>query len=426
MTVQQPDIQWYIARDGKQHGPLSDVEMRTFVGQGHLRPTDLIWRPGFADWRPAPAVFPFQAPEAPRPPPPQQQQFHTPPTGHARQSVFVPDHSFESDFRDQEQGGSWTKRIAGIALLLLLLGGGGAGAWYFLNKSGPKTETHPEAIDQSALRSEPLSASAPEQAAPEQQAQPAGPAPNGAANGTAMNGIQTVAPQVTAPPVSPEVLQKVSADLDRKFQQSAMWNVVKREFPDWYGAQIQDAAKLAAQNQPEPEIAKRLAQALVELRRKHAEQALAASTDKLKVIANAFLDNLKNLSERSIGACYGFISQGETSPAVAELMLSPQDGKAIQAQVTAIFEAISDGRKTPKPHDRAGKADYEVLVAQLTKLGWKENDLKTFSNPTALSHEPPGRVCQMVQDWFVAHLAVQDKGAQERLLVETLKPVVSG
>ncbi len=62
---QQPDIQWYIARDGKQHGPLSDVEMRTFVGQGHLKPTDLIWRPGFADWRPAPAVFPFQAPEAP-------------------------------------------------------------------------------------------------------------------------------------------------------------------------------------------------------------------------------------------------------------------------------------------------------------------------------------------------------------------------
>ena len=53
MTTQQPDIQWYIARDGKQHGPLSDVEMRTFVAQGHLKPTDLIWRAGFADWRPA-------------------------------------------------------------------------------------------------------------------------------------------------------------------------------------------------------------------------------------------------------------------------------------------------------------------------------------------------------------------------------------
>src|SRR5688572_31905068 len=65
MTGQQADIQWYIAREGKQHGPLSDAEMRTFVAQGHLKPTDLIWRPGFADWRPAPAVFPFQQPEPP-------------------------------------------------------------------------------------------------------------------------------------------------------------------------------------------------------------------------------------------------------------------------------------------------------------------------------------------------------------------------
>ena len=56
MTGQQADIQWYIAREGKQHGPLSDAEMRTFVAQGHLKPTDLIWRPGFADWRPAPCL----------------------------------------------------------------------------------------------------------------------------------------------------------------------------------------------------------------------------------------------------------------------------------------------------------------------------------------------------------------------------------
>jgi hypothetical protein len=32
----------------------------------------------------------------------------------------------------------------------------------------------------------------------------------------------------------------------------------------------------------------------------------------------------------------------------------------------------------------------------------------------------------MVQDWFTAHLAIQDPGTQERLLFETLRPVVSG
>jgi hypothetical protein len=111
---------------------------------------------------------------------------------------------------------------------------------------------------------------------------------------------------------------------------------------------------------------------------------------------------------------------------VLEIMQSPEQGAAVQAQVAAIFEAIADGRKTPTSHERAVKEDYEVLVQQLTKLGWKEDDLKVFSNPSALSREPPARVCQMVQDWFVAHLSVEDKATQERLLVETLKPVVSG
>ena len=143
-------------------------------------------------------------------------------------------------------------------------------------------------------------------------------------------------------------------------------------------------------------------------------------------MASAFLDNLKSLSERSVGACFGFISQGETAPVVLELMQTPDQAASVQTQVAAIFEAIADGRKTPTQHEKAVKTDYEVLVQELSKLGWKENDLKVFSNPQALSHEPPSRVCQMVQDWFTAHLAVADKATQERLLVETLKPVVSG
>ena len=95
MTLQQPDIQWYIARDGKQHGPLSDVEMRTFVSQGHLKPTDLIWRAGFADWRPAPAVFSFQAPELQAPAP---RPGVTRPTGpSARVAPSAGERSFEPD-----------------------------------------------------------------------------------------------------------------------------------------------------------------------------------------------------------------------------------------------------------------------------------------------------------------------------------------
>ena len=67
-----------------------------------------------------------------------------------------------------------------------------------------------------------------------------------------------------------------------------------------------------------------------------------------------------------------------------------------------------------------------MLIGELGKLGWKEEDLQVFSNPRMLAKREPAQVCKMVQDWFVAHLAVGDAAAQERLLYETLKPVVSG
>ncbi|MCZ7595618.1 MAG: hypothetical protein M5U16_12500 [Hyphomicrobium sp.] len=197
------------------------------------------------------------------------------------------------------------------------------------------------------------------------------------------------APEATAPAASSAEVDAGAQQLDSKFEKMAAWSVVKREFPDWYGEQLRQAAKLSAENQPETAVNKHLAEALVALRRQHANDALSASTPRLKDVATAFLNNLKSLANKSVGACYGFISQGETSPAVLEVLQSPDQGAAVQAQVAAIFEAIADGRKSPTPHDKAVKADYDILVQELTKLGWKENDLQVFSNPTLLSREPP-------------------------------------
>ncbi len=405
MTAQQPDIQWYIARDGKQHGPLSDVEMRTFVAQGHLKPTDLIWRPGFADWRPAPAVFPFQAPEPAAAPLPPRAPAPRPTAAPARATTpAVVERSFEPGrirvARDTDRSGpSRTRRIAGGAVLLVLIVAGGG--WYVWQKGSAQVAGDKPAAATTANSETPAPAPQPDKTA-------------------------TATPTPPAEQVSPEAVEKGAEELDAKFQKTPMWSVVKREFPDWYSEKLKEAAKLQVEQKPELEITKYLAESLVALRRQHANEALAASTEKLKSVANAFLNNLKSLGERSVGACYGFISQGETAPVVLEIMQSPDQGASVQAQVAAIFEAIADGRKSPTTHERALKSDYEVLVQQLTKLGWKENDLKVFSNPSALSHEPPGRVCKMVQDWFTAHLSVQDKATQERLLVETLKPVVSG
>ena len=65
MTGTETEIQWYIAREGKQYGPLNDAELRMFIAGGHLRPTDLVWRPGMADWRQASSVFSLK-PRRPR------------------------------------------------------------------------------------------------------------------------------------------------------------------------------------------------------------------------------------------------------------------------------------------------------------------------------------------------------------------------
>lgn len=58
MSQNNEHIEWYIARDGQQHGPLSQAELDKFIEFGHLRPTDLLWRAGFPDWRVASDVFP--------------------------------------------------------------------------------------------------------------------------------------------------------------------------------------------------------------------------------------------------------------------------------------------------------------------------------------------------------------------------------
>ena len=139
MTGQQADIQWYIAREGKQHGPLSDVEMRTFVAQGHLKPTDLIWRAGFADWRPAPAVFPFQQPEPPAAAPqrPTTQQGRRPEPARDRApaaGAAAPERTFEPNRIRVAQGSddsrkSGSRRALGLVVLMALLVGGGWYAW---------------------------------------------------------------------------------------------------------------------------------------------------------------------------------------------------------------------------------------------------------------------------------------------------------
>ncbi len=218
-----------------------------------------------------------------------------------------------------------------------------------------------------------------------------------------------------------------TSSLEARWQQTAHWPVIKREFPDWYGERLREATKLASENKPEDEINKTLVDQMISLRRQNAGAALSASTPKLRALASAFLENLRQLKAQSTTACFNFISQGESTPGVVD-QFQVTDGtkSSMQLQVAAVFDAIGEGRKTPVTHEKPIKTDYDALMEQLSKLGWSQTDVATFADPKALARAEPARVCQMVQDWFVAHISITDEGTQERLLGETLRPVVSG
>ncbi len=60
---------WYLARDGQQYGPITDLELGKMVELRHLHPDDFLWREGFEDWVEARRIPGLLAPTPPLPPP---------------------------------------------------------------------------------------------------------------------------------------------------------------------------------------------------------------------------------------------------------------------------------------------------------------------------------------------------------------------
>ena len=57
--------QWFYGRDGAQHGPVPEEELRRLATAGDLRPHDLVWTTGMPQWQPAqqvPGLFGANAP----------------------------------------------------------------------------------------------------------------------------------------------------------------------------------------------------------------------------------------------------------------------------------------------------------------------------------------------------------------------------
>ncbi len=510
MSGSASDIQWFIARDGTQHGPVTDAELRKIVELAHLKPTDLVWRQGFTDWRAASSVFPELA--QPQPPPreqpaaepaaaaaahasaPQASAPHataaqssttgapaaqSPAPGRAREPAPLEG----SAARPQGQPASGSgphdnrqpERAANLAdpMATRPLGnptvrtggpiagaapGGAATSPAGLTASRTTTDSRrPSELSAQRQPSPPaapgrgrrlalvatgllamiglgfwLSSEYKDDVFTYMQADDTAPGHDPEPEAAAAAATASIAPPSPSAPETTAAVQTVAAtpptpeDIDRKLQTRGMWTSVKHEFPDWYQARVAEVARLSAENKEPAEITRYLVGELVTLRRENAKYALAASTARHKELAAAFLANLTLLSHESGDDCYEFISKGESSPAIVARLDDPAKSTEIEAQVTAIVGAISEGRKQPAEHAAPVKTDYDVLAGELGRLGWTQADMQLFANPKALAQAPRARVCSMLKDWFTAHLAIQDPSTQERLLFETLKPVISG
>jgi GYF domain 2 len=307
-------------------------------------------------------------------------------------------------------------RSLGVGLTLAIIVGGGG--WLAYASRGAITA----AVSKSSVASQAstsTTATAP--------AKPPASPPAAAATPPAAKMASATTPAADTGKASPFMTSAKTADLiDADLKRSPLWQLIASEFPEWHRDRVNEIAKLAAEKRDPAAISRHIAEALVSLRRKFADQALSASPDRLRAVAVAFLENLRQLSAQSTDACYGFISQGETYPAVIDLMRQGDKTEGLHQQSVAVFEAVAFGRKTPQTNLPPRKVDYDTLASELTARGWSQNDLQMFSDAKALAAAPPEQVCKMVQDWFAAQIAIKDPAIQLRLLIESLRPVVAG
>lgn len=229
------------------------------------------------------------------------------------------------------------------------------------------------------------------------------------------------------PPKSPLVgFAPTVEETDAALQGAPLWRTLKREFPEWYEERIKEAAALARAQKPEAQIGEAMMAQVMLLRRKHAGDALSATSLKLRGIAASFAENLVRLRDNSVEACHGFITAGETHPAYLKVLRDPAQTGSLQVLLAGIFEAVAEGRKVPRVYPQPKQVDFNTVVELLQKRGWSNADMRLFSDYTNFSKTEPEKMCKMVIDWFQAQLEIKDSESQMRLLSDALKPVIAG
>jgi hypothetical protein len=214
--------------------------------------------------------------------------------------------------------------------------------------------------------------------------------------------------------------------IDTTLQGTALWRVIKREFPDWYAQRLAEAAALAREGKSDAVIGQFVARKLVELRRQQVANGLSAKLPMLKTVASAYFETLDRLRAHSVEACSGFIRQGEAEPLIVAMLQGSEHTAHLQALATAMFEAIADGRQVPRVYPQPSQAQYAVLANALAQRGWTREDFALVASRQAMAQAPPDKVCQLVHDLFQTQLSLPDPEVRERLIVDSLRGVFAG
>ncbi|MEM7774735.1 MAG: DUF4339 domain-containing protein [Pseudomonadota bacterium] len=440
------DAEWYLARDGQQFGPITAGEMRKLIELRHIRNTDLVWRVGLTEWQSAafvveelmpPPAPPQQQPEPVAPqrgepatrgfdpqmhpggPGPQQRQPHQPqahqPHGPTAAFGDAPDrparpadpgphdvdsarrsrrYEVEDDFGEAEEPrrGSAAMVVLRTIAALLILGLIGGVGWLAYQHKDELLEI-------------------------------AGVTQSGSPPPVVRSGEDTVR---TLSPTGTASAATNADDPAIALLDTTLWTTLSDAFPAWAEQQRSDAVKMQQSGTEGVEIEKVLTVRIAQLRRKHANSALAAAPETLRGIASAFLDNLRALTAKDAKACYDFIRGGERSPSVLQLLSDKALAAPLRRQSELVIKAIVDGSKDPTTHAPPLQKDYRMVSQELTKMGWTSEDMSLFGDPKKLAEAQPAQVCKLVTDWFRAQLLLSDQEAQTRLLVRSLRPVVAG
>jgi len=471
-NTEQPGIQWYLARDGQQFGPVSEAELRKLIELGHLRASDLVWNAAYTDWQPAQAAIDqlkLAAPPTAAPTAPPQTQSNPAQTGTISQPATganpTTDPTTTAPQRDATAGRSLREAVraaepepqpqtqapSGYAPA----GDGGPSGYGATGYEFTGGESGPAGTAVSAPEGGRRHGDEFEfaEAAPRRRRSPgkaiaamlaigvlgfggwvayenrdqlgalmassdtsSDGTPVVRADGETATRVNAAAPGGSAAP----------AGRDVALLKTPLWASIAKAFPNWVDERKIEADQMQRTGQQPAVIRDHLIKSIAKLRRQHANEALAASPNTLRSLASAFLANLQSLTQRDSDTCYAFISRGETSPKVLALMSDPQASGAIEKQMRLVIDAIVDGRDKPNTYLPPRRNDYKVISDELTKMGWTNDDMTLFGDPQALAKADPGKVCQLVTDWFTAQLMVTDPGIQSRLLVQSLRPVVAG